>query len=140
MTARENMDVIAAFENVGTYRGAAVMCGIDPKTVKRKVEAHRRSELVAERKLRRGPVRNTELVRHVVTEKIVETKGKMTAKRLLPFARAAGYSGSARIFRRLVSEVRKAFKIEQGRHHESTGLLHQITGGVGPLFPVRRCA
>jgi transposase len=116
LTARENMDVIAAFENVGTYRGAAVMCGCDPKTVKRKVEAHRRAELTAERKPRVKPERNTEIARKVVVEKIAETKGRMTAKRLLPIARAAGYSGSARNFRRLVSEVRKAFKIEQGRH------------------------
>jgi transposase len=116
LTARENMDVIAAFENVGTYRGAAVMCGCDPKTVKRKVEAHRRSGLTAERKPRVKPERNTEIARKVVVEKIAETKGRMTAKRLLPIARAAGYSGSARNFRRLVSEVRKAFKVEQGRH------------------------
>ena len=116
LTARENMDVIAAFENVGTYRGAAVMCGVDPKTVKRIVEAHRRSELTEQRKPRPKMVRNTEVVRQVVTDKITETKGKMTAKRLLPIARAAGYMGSARNFRRLVSEVRKAFKREQGRH------------------------
>ena len=116
LTARENMDVIAAFENVGTYRGAAEMCGVDPKTVKRKVEAHRRSELTAQREQQQRPARNTEVVRQVVTDKITETKGKITAKRLLPIARTAGYSGSARNFRRLVSEVRKAFKAEQGRH------------------------
>jgi transposase len=116
LTARENMDVIAAFENVGTYRGAAEMCGCDPKTVKRKVEAHRRAELTAERKPRVKPERNTEIARKVVVEKITETKGRMTAKRLLPIARAAGYLGSARNFRRLVADVRKAFKIEQGRH------------------------
>jgi transposase len=116
LTARENMDVIAAFENVGTYRGAAEMCGCDPKTVKRKVEAHRRSQLTAERKPREKPERNTEIARKVVTDKIAETKGRMTAKRLLPIARAAGYVGSPRNFRRLVSEVRAAFKAEQGRH------------------------
>ena len=116
LTARENMDVIAAFENVGTYRGAAEMCGVDPKTVKRKVEAHRRSELATHRKPQQRPARKTEVVRAVVIDKIAETKGKITAKRLLPIARAAGYSGSARNFRRLVSEVRQAFKREQGRH------------------------
>ena len=116
LTARENMNVVAAFENVGTYRGAAVMCGVDPKTVKRKVEAHRRSALTDQRQPRVRPVRNTEIARRVVTEKVAETKGKMSAKRLLPIARAAGYSGSARNFRRLVSEVRKAYRIEQGRH------------------------
>ena len=92
------------------------MCGVDPKTVKRKVEAHRRSVLSDRRQPRVRPVRNTEIARRVVSEKIAETKGKMTAKRLLPIARAAGYSGSARNFRRLVSEVRKAYRVEQGRH------------------------
>ena len=29
------MDVVAAYRDVGTYRGAAAMCGVDPKTVKR---------------------------------------------------------------------------------------------------------
>lgn len=116
LTARENMDVVAAFENVGTYRGAAVMCGVDPKTVKRKVDAHRRSALTDQRQRRTRPVRNTEVVRSVVAEKIAETRGKMTAKRLLPIARVAGYSGSARNFRRLVAEVREAYKITQGRH------------------------
>ena len=31
------MDVIAAYQQVGTYRGAAVMCGTTHKTVKRMV-------------------------------------------------------------------------------------------------------
>ena len=116
LTARENMDVVAAFENVGTYRGAAAMCGVDPKTVKRKIDAHRRSALTDRREPRIARPRNTEIARRVVTEKIAETKGKMTAKRLLPIAVAAGYSGSARNFRRLVAEVRKAYRVEQGRH------------------------
>ena len=32
------MDVIAAYQQVGTYRGAAVMCGTTHKTVKRIIE------------------------------------------------------------------------------------------------------
>ena len=35
------MDVIAAYESVGTYRGAAEICGTTHKTVRRMVEAHR---------------------------------------------------------------------------------------------------
>ena len=34
------MDVIAAYESVGTYRGAAEICGTTHKTVRRIVEAH----------------------------------------------------------------------------------------------------
>jgi hypothetical protein len=38
--ARERMDVIAAYRDVGSYRGAAVICGTTHKTVKRIIEAH----------------------------------------------------------------------------------------------------
>lgn len=37
LSAREELDVKNAFGEVGTYRGAAQMCGVDPKTVKRAV-------------------------------------------------------------------------------------------------------
>ena len=110
------MDCIAAFESVGTYRGAAVLCGVDPKTVRRKVEAHRQGVL-DEKRARRAPVaKNTDVARTVVRDKIAETKGRISAKRLLPIARAAGYAGSPRNFRRLVAEVKKAFRAELGRH------------------------
>ena len=32
------MDVIAAYQQVGTYRGAAAMCGVNHKTVKSIIE------------------------------------------------------------------------------------------------------
>jgi hypothetical protein len=34
LSARKKMDVVSAFRDVGTYRGAAEICGVDPKTVK----------------------------------------------------------------------------------------------------------
>ena len=107
------MDCIAAFESVGTYRGAAVMCGVDAKTVKRKVVA---AQVGQESDRRRSTVRNTEVARKIVTEKVGETRGRISAKRLLPMARAAGYVGSPRNFRRLVAEVKKVFRVEQGRY------------------------
>ena len=39
MNAEERMDVIAAFREVGSYRGAAEICGTTHKTVKRVVIA-----------------------------------------------------------------------------------------------------
>ena len=39
--ARERMDVLNAYRQVGTYRGAADVCGMTHKTVKRLVEANR---------------------------------------------------------------------------------------------------
>ena len=32
------MDIVAAYQQVGTYRGAAAMCGTTHKTVKRIIE------------------------------------------------------------------------------------------------------
>jgi hypothetical protein len=34
------MDVIAAYRDVGSYRGAAEICGTTHKTVRRIIEAH----------------------------------------------------------------------------------------------------
>jgi hypothetical protein len=36
-SAREKMDMVAAYVEVGTYRGAAALCGTTPKTIKRAV-------------------------------------------------------------------------------------------------------
>ena len=110
------MDVVAAYERVGTYRGAAALCGVDPKTVRRKIEAHRRGVLDEDRAERASVPKNTDVVRDVMTQAVRDARGRITAKRLLPIARTAGYSGSARNFRRLVATVKRAYKLEQGRH------------------------
>ena len=34
---RERMDIIAAYNDLGSFRGAAAICGVDHKTVKRAV-------------------------------------------------------------------------------------------------------
>jgi len=38
LSARKELDVITAYREVGTYRGAAEMCGLTHKTVKRVIE------------------------------------------------------------------------------------------------------
>ena len=37
-SAREAMEIVNAYEAVGSYRGAAALCGTTPKTVKRVLE------------------------------------------------------------------------------------------------------
>ena len=108
LSARKQLDVITAYRKVGTYRGAAEMCGVTHKTVKRIVE---RAEAAQQRVERR---RNYESVRSLVAHEIDETKGKISAKRLLPTARAAGYAGSDRNFRRLVAT-------ERGKYRQAPG-------------------
>jgi transposase len=102
---REKMDIVAAYEQVGTYRGAAALCGTTHKTVRRVIDANRGGE-PADRPRRAGP-RNTDVVADLVAEKVRATDGRISAKRLLPAAQAAGYAGSARNFRRAVAEAKQ---------------------------------
>jgi len=103
------LDIVTAYREVGTYRGAAEMCGVSHKTVSRVVN---RAEAAQVRTARR---RNYESVRSLVATKIEDTKGKISAKRLLPAARAAGYAGSDRNFRRLVAQERSKYRQGQAR-------------------------
>ena len=98
------MDIISAYREVGSYRGAALISGTTPKTVRRVIARHDAGGAPPER-VPRG--HNYDAVSDLVAERIAKTKGRITAKRLLPAARAAGYEGSARNFRRLVA-ARKA--------------------------------
>ena len=58
--------------------------------------------------------RNYDAITELVAERVEKSKGGITAKRLLPAARAAGYKGSARNLRRLVA-ARKA--LWRNDHH-----------------------
>lgn len=102
------MDIVAAYEQVGTYRGAAALCGTTHKTVRRVIEANQAGE-APERPRRAGPL-NTDVVRDLVADKVRATDGRISAKRLLPTAQAAGYVGSARNFRRAVAEAKKRWQ------------------------------
>ncbi len=98
------MDIISAYQQVGSYRGAAAISGTTAKTVRRVIARHESGGAAPDRAPR---ARNYDAVCELVADRVEKTKGRITAKRLLPTARAAGYQGSARNFRRLVS-TRKA--------------------------------
>jgi hypothetical protein len=76
LSARKQLDVINAYRRVGTYRGAAEICGVTHKTVERVVE---KDQTQAERVERR---KNYESVRDLVADELRETKGKISAKRV----------------------------------------------------------
>ena len=60
---------------------------------------------------RRGPrAHNYDGVAELVAARVAKTAGRISAKRLLPVARAAGYEGSARNFRRLVAEAKSEWR------------------------------
>ncbi len=84
------MDIISAYREVGTYRGAAVISGTTHKTVKRVIARHEAGGGVPAR-VPRG--RNYDGVAELVAERVRATSGRISAKRLLPAAQAAGMRG-----------------------------------------------
>jgi len=97
------MQIVSAYRELGSYRAAAALCGTTPKTVRRVVERQRAGGLAPPRKERE---KNTDEVADLVAERIRVSDGRISAKRLLPVARAAGYAGSARNLRRVVADAK----------------------------------
>jgi len=106
------MDIISAYREVGSYRGAAEACGTTHKTVRRVIARHEAGAGPAPRVPR---ARNYDDVAELVAGRVAKTSGKISAKRLLPAARAAGYAGSARNFRRLVAERKRLWREDHHR-------------------------
>ena len=106
------MDIIAAYREAGTFRGAAEIAGTTHKTVKRVIARHEAGGAAPERAPRGH---NYDGVAAVVAERVEKTQGRISAKRLLPAARAAGYAGSGRNFRRLVAAAKQAWRREHHR-------------------------
>jgi hypothetical protein len=77
-----------------------------PKTVRRVIARHEAGGGAPVRTLR---VRNYDVVAALVAERVARTSARISAKRL-PAARAAGYAGSSRNFRRLVAAAKRAWR------------------------------
>ena len=108
------MDIVAAYQLVGSYRGAAEICGTTHKTVKRVIERTVVTETGRARPVKSPRPSNYEVVRVLVADAVSAGKGRVSAKRLLPKARAAGYAGSDRNFRRLVAAERRRYRRVNG--------------------------
>jgi len=98
------LNIIDAFHQLGSYRAAARLCGTTHKTVKKVVERHHAGGPWARRS--RALTHNTDTVLSVIAERVKTTDGRISAKRLMPAARAAGYTGSARNLRRAVAKAK----------------------------------
>jgi transposase len=129
------MDMNAVYREVGSYRAAAEICGTTHRTIKRSVMAAR----AVQSGEAPAPPHNYDAVRELVIERVERTKGKMSAKRLLPVVQAAGYTGSARNLRRLVAEVKAEWK-QQNHRGRRPGvwapgdMVVFDWGEIGPLF------
>lgn len=112
------MDIISTYNSVGSYRAAAELCGTTHKTVKRTVE---RFEAV---QAGHSPAARVERGRNydAVAERVEKSQGRISAKRILPIARTAGYDGSDRNFRRLVAEEKAKWRAEHFRRSSPRGV------------------
>ena len=102
------MNIVDAYRRTGSYRAAAAICGVNHKTVRRVVERARRGRFERTTAPRRP--RNTDVVVGLIEERVRQTDGRISAKRLLAEARAAGYGGSARNLRRAVARAKAEWR------------------------------
>jgi hypothetical protein len=92
------LDILTTYAELGSHRATATLCDTTHKTVRRIVE--RGTDPPIERPPR---PRNTDQVVELIEQRVVATDGRISAKRLLPLCRPAGYTGSARSLRRAVA-------------------------------------
>ena len=109
------MDIISTYNQVGSYRAAAELCGTTHKTVKRTVERFEAEQAGQTPTARAEREHNYDAVTELVTERVEKSQGRISAKRILPIARTAGYDGSDRNFRRLVAEEKAKWRTEHHR-------------------------
>ena len=104
------MDIISAYYELGSYRGAADRCGTTHRTVKKIIDKHEADQAGVPPAPRAQRPHNYDAVAELVTERVEKSQGRISAKRLLPVARAAGYEGSGRNFRRLVAQLKAVWR------------------------------
>ncbi len=104
------MDIISAYYELGSYRGAADRCGTTHRTVKKIIDKHEADQAGVPPAPRAQRPHNYDAVAELVTERVEKSQGRISAKRLLPVARAAGYEGSGRNFRRLVAQSKAVWR------------------------------
>ena len=92
--------------------GPAAISGTTPKTVRRVIARHEAGGGAPARAPREH---NYDAVAALVAERVAKTAARISAKRLLSAARAAGYAGSPRNFRRLVAVQKHAWRVDHHR-------------------------
>ncbi|MCV7154654.1 IS21 family transposase [Mycolicibacterium pyrenivorans] len=109
-SAKDRMDIISAYQQLGSYRAAAEACGTTHRTVKKTVDKFEADQAGISPPPRAERTHNYDSVADLVAERVAKSHGRISAKRLLPKAQAAGYAGSDRNFRRLVAEAKALWR------------------------------
>lgn len=133
------MNILEAYDLVGSYRGAAKLAGCDHHTVKHYVE-RRDAGLPPETGLVRGSI--IDPYRPKIVELVKRSHGKIRADVVHEKLEAMGFDGTDRTTRRAVAEAKKAYAVDNRRVYrpwipEPGGWL-QFDWGWGPTIAGRQ--
>ncbi len=135
----EIMEILAAYDLTGSFRGAAELTGCSHHTVARHVAARDVGEPIAEPAYR-GRVTDEFLPK--IEEWVEASKGKIRADKAHDKLVALGYAGSERSTRRAVAQVRAAYRFGRVRVHRpwitEPGMWLQYDFGDGPVIDGRK--
>ncbi len=109
-SGRTQVELIALYEELGSYRAVGALLGCDHKTVKRYVQAAGEAGQLAPALSR---CRVTDDFADLICERVEQTGGRVTARRLMRLVRAAGYEGSERSLRRAVAAAKATWRQKQ---------------------------
>jgi hypothetical protein len=110
----EIMEILAAYDLTGSFRGAAELTGCSHHTVARHVAARDAGQPIAEPAYR-GRV--TDPFMPKIEEWVEKSHGKIRADKAHDKLLALGYEGSERSTRRAVAQVRAAYRLGHVRVH-----------------------
>lgn len=111
--AEEVMEILEAFDLVGTLRGAAELAGCDPKTVAHYVKE--REGAGGDWRRGRRPRPRVDEFAAKIDEWVDRSKAKVRADKVHERLVAMGYLGSERTTRRAVAEAKRAWRRGHGR-------------------------
>ena len=133
------MEILEAFDLVGSYRGAAALAGCDHHTVRHYV-ARRDAGLPPEAGVVRGSI--IDEFRPKIDELVARSKGNIRADVVHEKLTAMGFAGTDRTTRRAVAEAKKQWRVGRRRVYrpwitEPGGWL-QFDWGWGPAVAGRQ--
>lgn len=127
------MEILEAFDLLGSYRAAANLVGCSPNTVKRFVLA-RESGIPVSRRVRRGRI--TDPFTDKIWEMVDRSRGKIQAKKIHQTLVLLGYEGSFRTTCYAVRQAKMRWSAANARVHRpwvaSPGQWMQYDFGHGP--------
>ena len=137
--AEEVMEILEAFDLVGTLRGAAELCGCDHKTVAQYVKERERAGGQWQRPTRARP--RIDPFQAKIDELVNRSRAKVRADKVHERLLAMGYQGSERTTRRAVARTKRDWRAGHGRRTRpwipEPGLWLQFDYGTGPVIDGR---